>query len=64
MEKVLERVNEEFELAKEKLEAAKYLLKGKFYRDSASRAYYAMFHAAKSVLLLKGLEPKTHRGLL
>jgi len=64
MEKILEKVNNELELAEEKLKAVKYLLNGKFYRDSTSRAYYAMFHAAKAVLLLKGLEPKTHRGVL
>ncbi|MBN1455779.1 MAG: HEPN domain-containing protein [Methanomicrobia archaeon] len=31
--------------AKEKLEAAEYLLQGGFYNDAASRAYYSMFYA-------------------
>ena len=29
-------------------------------RDAMSRAYYAVFHAARALLLLEGLEPKTH----
>jgi uncharacterized protein (UPF0332 family) len=29
-----------------------------------SRAYYAAFHAARALLLTKGLEPKTHRGVI
>lgn len=28
-------------------------------RDAMSRTYYAAFHAARSLLLLEGLEPKT-----
>ena len=32
-------------------------------RDSLSRAYYAVFHAARAMLLLQGFEPKTHAGL-
>jgi len=31
---------------------------------SASRAYYAVFHAACALLLSKGLEPSTHRGVV
>jgi uncharacterized protein (UPF0332 family) len=32
-------------------------------RDAMSRAYYAAFHAARALLLLEGVEPKTHAGL-
>ena len=28
-----------------------------------SRAYYAVFHAARALLLLEGAEPKTHAGI-
>jgi uncharacterized protein (UPF0332 family) len=31
-------------------------------RDAMSRAYYAIFHAARALLLLEGVEPKTHSG--
>jgi uncharacterized protein (UPF0332 family) len=33
-------------------------------RDAMSRTYYAAFHAARALLLLEGLEPKTHAGIL
>lgn len=33
-------------------------------RDAMSRAYYAVFHAARALLLLEGVEPKTHAGVL
>ncbi|MCC6664023.1 MAG: HEPN domain-containing protein [Polyangiaceae bacterium] len=32
-------------------------------RDAMSRVYYAAFHAARALLLLDGLEPKTHGGV-
>ena len=32
-------------------------------RDAMSRAYYAVFHAARALLLLEGAEPKTHGGV-
>ncbi|MCK9150522.1 HEPN domain-containing protein [Methanobacterium alcaliphilum] len=52
------------ENAHEKLEAAKNLFENEFYNDSVSRAYYAMFFAAKALLLRKNIHPKTHRGLI
>jgi uncharacterized protein len=32
-------------------------------RDAMSRTYYAVFHAARALLLLEGVEPKTHAGV-
>ena len=32
--------------------------------DAVSRAYYAMFHAARAILFSKGLKAKTHRGTI
>ena len=52
------------ENAEEKLEAAKYLIKGRFYNDAASRAYYSMYHAAKALLLIRDVSPKTHKGVI
>jgi uncharacterized protein len=46
------------------LAEAKYLLTGGFHNAAVSRAYYAAFHWALALLLLKGLEPKTHRGCI
>ena len=34
------------------------------YDDAISRAYYSMFHAISALLILKGLEAKTHSGLI
>lgn len=52
------------ENAEEKLEAAEYLLKGGFYNDAASRAYYSMFYAARALLSLKEIYPKAHKGVI
>jgi len=52
------------ENAHEKLDAAKNLFENGFYNDSVSRAYYAMFFAAKALLFKKNIHPKTHRGLI
>ena len=46
------------------LAEAKYLLAGGFHNAAVSRAYYAAFHWALTLLIMKGLEPKTHRGVI
>ena len=53
----MERAHEEFN-------AAKYLFKGGYLREAASRAYYSMFHATKALLYLKNNFPRTHRGVI
>jgi len=63
MEKI-ELVKLQLEKAEERLEAANYLLEGKYYEDAVSRAYYSMYYAAKAILTLKNVEPKTHEGVL
>lgn len=50
--------------AYEKLEAAETLFENKFYGDAVSRAYYAMFFAAKALLSERDIYPRTHRGLI
>lgn len=50
--------------AYEKLEASKVLFNNELYADSVSRAYYAMFFAARALLSTKKIYPKTHRGVL
>ena len=59
-----ELIEKHLEEAHTKLKAAEYLFNGKFYNDSISRAYYAMFHAAKAALALKNIDTKTHSGVL
>ncbi len=46
--------------ARKFLEASEALHRGGFHEDAASRAYYAMFTAAKSMLLTSGEKPKKH----
>lgn len=48
----------------EALAEAKHLLNGGFFNAVVSRAYYAAFHFARALLFLKGMEPKTHQGLI
>jgi uncharacterized protein (UPF0332 family) len=61
-------VNDEVALlmehAHESLRAAELLLENGLYRDSMSRAYYAMFYAASALLRAKGVVTKSHRGVI
>ena len=59
-----EEVERELEVATEELSSACILFENRKYRDSISRAYYSMFHAARALLLLKGLVPKKHSGTI
>ncbi len=52
------------ERAGEKLEVSKSLLEDGFHSDAVSRAYYAMFFAARALLAERGMYPKTHRGVI
>jgi len=53
----------ELAAARDALKAADGLVAMSLRRDAASRAYYAVFHAARALLLLEGLEAKTHGGV-
>ncbi|MFW6238607.1 MAG: HEPN domain-containing protein [Halanaerobiales bacterium] len=57
-------VKEYLNKSKKKIEAAQILYNNKFYNDCISRCYYSMFWAAKALLLTKGLNVKTHKGLI
>ncbi len=48
----------------EKPDASKTLFENGFYGDAVSRAYYAMFFAAKALLSQRDIYPRTHRGLI
>lgn len=60
----MEEVKLHLEKAYTKLNSARILYENKSYEDSVSRAYYSMFHAAKAVLLLKGIKPKKHKSVI
>ena len=51
-------------LGDDALRAASALVELGLYNDAVSRAYYAAFHYARALLLVAGLEPKTHRGVV
>jgi uncharacterized protein (UPF0332 family) len=50
--------------ARSKLKNAQSLLADSYFDDAARNAYYSMFHAAKALLAVKGVEPKTHHGVI
>lgn len=58
-----DRATAEWKRAIECLGAAQLCLEGGFYADAVSRAYYAVLHAARSVLLLYHVETTSHRGV-
>ena len=61
---LLDNIEYHIKEAENKLAAAKSLFENGFYKDSVSRAYYSMYHAARALLLIKGISPKTHGGVI
>lgn len=69
---MVERINKEegillakgeIDRADEELNVARTLQEKGFYFKSVVSAYYSIYHAAKALLLLKGVAPKTHEGV-
>jgi uncharacterized protein len=60
----IDNARAEASLGDDALRAADALLGLDLANDAVSRAYYAAFHYARALLLLDGLEPKTHRGVI
>lgn len=60
----LQNARDEAQRGDDCLAEAQYLLDGGFFNACVSRAYYAAFHWALALLMLKGLEPRTHRGVI
>lgn len=50
--------------AEKSLTAAELLLNSSLFDDAVSRAYYAMFYAAKAALETIGIETNSHSGLI
>lgn len=57
-------VEAHMEKAAKRLRVGEKLLQEGEYEDSISRAYYAMYHAAKAALAIMNVFPKTHEGLV
>jgi len=49
--------------AEQSLRAAQSLLQDEFLADALSRAYYAILHAARAVLLAEGVNVSSHRAV-
>lgn len=54
----------ELERADTCLREARHLQQAELPYGAASRAYYAVFHAARALLVSLGLEPTSHRGVV
>ena len=52
------------EKSHERLVVAQSLYDDTYYEDAVSRAHYAMFFAARALLLTQDISPKTHRGVI
>lgn len=56
--------SDELDRADEELRAADHLLSVAIPRVALTRAYFACFHAVRSLLYSNDLEPRTHQGTL
>lgn len=57
------RARDEMKRAEEEMAAASVLRQSRLYFKSVASSYYAIYHAARALLLLKGVDPKTHEGV-
>ncbi len=61
---IVDLSNYRLEQAKENLEEAEALFDIKKYKGASNRAYYAIFHAIKSVLALEQIDFKKHSSVI
>ena len=64
MESRLEESQRWMAKARSSLTAARKLLEELLFAESISRSYYAMFYAAKALLLLDGIEVSKHSAVI
>jgi uncharacterized protein (UPF0332 family) len=57
-------ITQEIQRGDESLKSAEVLMKANLCLDAMSRVYYAVLHYARALLLLKGVVPKSHQGVL
>lgn len=58
-----EEILREFQRGNKSWESSQLLLESELYEDALSRAYYAVLHSAKAVLMAEGIQIKSHRGV-
>ncbi|MFC1783855.1 HEPN domain-containing protein, partial [Planctomycetota bacterium] len=61
---MIEEVRLHFDRSEQCLDDAQFLQEGQRFSASVGRSYYAMFHAAKAILLDKGIERNSHQGII
>jgi uncharacterized protein (UPF0332 family) len=59
----VEEIKKEFHRAQKSLQSACLLLRDNLLEDALSRAYYAILHAARAVLLAEGVNVTSHRAV-
>jgi uncharacterized protein (UPF0332 family) len=59
----VEEIKKEFHRAQKSLQSARLLLRDSLLEDTLSRAYYAILHAARAVLLAEGVNVTSHRAV-
>lgn len=59
-----ELVIHRLEQAKEDLGAGETLYRDKYYKSANNRAYYAIFHAIRSVLAIEPIDFKKHKDII
>jgi len=59
-----ENIKAELEGAAKTLLEADLLFKNSFFKGAVSRLYYSLLYSIRALLLIKGLEPKSHEGAL
>ncbi len=60
----IENIRVAMEKASKTLSEAELLFNGGFIAGAVSRLYYFLLHSVRALLLTKGLEPKSHEGVL
>jgi len=59
-----ENIKAELEGAAKTLLEADLLFKNSFFKGAVSRLYYSLLYSIRALLLIQGLEPKSHEGAL
>lgn len=59
-----EQIEIRWMLAEEKFKVAQELYMQNHWRDTISKAYYAMYYASKAMLLELGMDPHKHQGVI
>lgn len=60
----IDEINENLKLAETSIQAAKDMAERKYYDIAASRAYYAAFYAASTLLLKENIDTSKHSGVI